>query len=496
MTTTANAPARQRHIAAGRLFIDGDWRDAADGRTAPTINPADESEITQIAQATVGDLDAAVGAARKAFDEGPWPNMNVHERARLLFRVGELIERDADELAYRESIDMGKPIMFSRGVDLPIASQIFFYFGGMALRLEGATRRAATPTLNYTIREPLGVVGAITPFNYPLLLSLTKIAPALAGGNTVVHKPSPVTPLTALKMAELFAEAGFPEGVMNVITGPGDVLGRELSKHPGVNKIAFTGSTAVGKEIIKSSADTLKKVTMELGGKSPNIVFADADLDSAVEHAFFGIFFNKGEVCTAGSRLLVERSIYDEFLDRLVERATALPPGDPLDPQTIFGPLAHSGQFKKVSDYVGIGRREGARLRTGGAPYQGNGNGTKGFFYQPTIFGDVDNRMRIAREEIFGPVLSVIPFEGFDEAVRIANDTPYGLASGVHTRDIKKAHRVAQALKVGTCWINTYNMFDTTTPFGGTKDSGFGRESGPEVMENYTQIKSVWVDMS
>ena len=489
--TTATTSARQA-IAAGKLFIGGDWRDASDRSTAPTINPADLSEITQIAQATLADTDAAVAAARAAFEDGRWPALNPHERARLLTRVAELIERDADDLAYRETVDMGKPIMFSRGVDLPIASQIFQYFAGAATRLDGSTRRGATPTLNYTLREPLGVVAAITPFNYPLLLSLTKIAPALACGNTVVHKPSPATPLTALKMAELFAEANFPEGVMNVITGDGVVLGEALAKHPGVDKIAFTGSTEVGKAIIRNSADTLKKLTMELGGKSPNIIFADADLDAAIEHAFFGIFYNKGEICTAGSRLLVERSVYDEVVGRLAARATATVPGNPLDPSTIYGPLAHQGQFDKVSSYVEVGLREGAELSAGGEPYAAAG----GLYYLPTIFAKVDNSMRIAQEEIFGPVLSVIPFDTVADAITLANATPYGLASGVHTRDIKKALTVAHALKAGTCWVNTYNQFDTTTPFGGTKASGFGRESGSEVIENYSQVKSIWIDLS
>jgi len=482
-------------ITEGRLYIDGKWQDAADKQTAATVNPADGSEITQIAQASEVDTDLAVDAARRAFDEGPWPRMSVHERARLLSRVADLVERDADEMAYRETVDMGKPIMFSSTVDVPIAIQLLRYYAGIATQLDGSTRGAETPTLNYTLRRPLGVVAAITPFNFPLLLALTKIAPALAAGNTVIHKPSPVTPLTALKMAELFAEAGFPDGVVNVITGPGVALGEALAKHPRINKVAFTGSTEVGKAIIRNSADTLKKVTMELGGKSPHIIFADADLDSALEYAFFGIFYNKGEICAAGSRLLVERSIYEEVVQRLAERARALIPGDPLDPNTLFGPLAHQGQFDKVSSYVQIGRDEGARLVAGGEPYTPPGRDS-GLYYLPTIFADVDNHMRIAQEEIFGPVLGIIPFSTVEEAIEIANDTEYGLASGIHTRDLKKALTVAHALQSGTTWINTYNKYDSTTPYGGFKSSGFGRECGPESMESYTQIKSVWVDIS
>jgi aldehyde dehydrogenase (NAD+) len=492
MTTATRA--KKLHISPGELFIGGRWRPASNAATAPTVNPADRSEIVQIAQATTDDLDAAVNAARSAFDNGrgPWPAKDVHERARILIRIAELIERDADEIAYRETVDMGKPIRFSRNVDVPMAAQIFRYFAGVGTQLDGVTRHAATPTLNYTVREPLGVVAAITPFNFPLLLSLTKIAPALAAGNTVVHKPSPATPLSALKIAELAAEAGLPDGTLNVITGDGVILGEALARHPGVNKIAFTGSTAVGRSIIRNSADNLTKLTMELGGKSPNIIFADAYFDEAVENAFFGVFYNKGEICTAGSRLLVERPVYDEVARRLVERASSTHPGDPLDPNTFFGPLAHQAQFDKVSSYVEIGKSEGATLAAGGGPDRRR----HGLYYPPTIFTDVDNKMRIAQEEIFGPVLCVIPFDTVEDAIRIANDTPYGLASGVHTRDIKKALRVAHSLKAGTCWINTYNQFDTTTPFGGMKDSGFGRESGTEVMENYTQVKSIWVDLA
>jgi aldehyde dehydrogenase (NAD+) len=487
---------RRFPVSDGKLFIDGDWRDAADGRTAPTVNPADGSEIAQIAQATEADVDSAVAAARRAFDDGPWRKMSVHERAGLLSSVADLIERDAEEIGYLETVDMGKPITYSVNVDVPIAVQIFRYMAGAATRMDGATRAGAPPTLNYTLREPLGVVTAITPFNFPLLLSLTKIAPALAAGNTVVHKPSPSTPLSALKMAALFAEAGFPEGVVNVLTGPGVELGEALVRHPGIDKIAFTGSTEVGKAIIRNAAETLKKTTMELGGKSPNIIFEDADIASAVQHAFGANFYTTGEICTAGSRLLVQRGVYDQVLEALAGDAENTPPGDPLDPNTFIGPLAHRGQFEKVSSYVEIGRGEGARLRTGGSAFHPQDGPDGGLYYLPTIFADVDNKMKIAQEEIFGPVLCVIPFDDEREAIEIANDTPYGLASGVHTTNIKRAHRVAAALHAGTVWVNTYNQFDTTTPFGGYKASGFGRESGPEVMENYSQIKSVWVDLS
>lgn len=499
---TAITPDKMQ-IAPGKLFIDGEWRDAQDGQTKPTINPATEEAITEIAQATEADANAAVEAARKAFDEGPWSKMSGHERGRLLMKVGDLILKHGEDLAYRETIDMGKPIAFSHTVDVPLMADLFYYYGGIASQIEGVARHVSpppthTPNLTYTLREPLGVVAAITPFNFPMLLSGTKIAPALAAGNTVIHKPASITQLSAIKIAQLLAEAGIPEGVFNLVTGPGGKIGDILVKHPGVNKIAFTGSTDVGIRIIKNSADTLKKVTMELGGKSPNIIFADADLDSAVMSAFFGIFYNKGEICTAGSRLLVERSVYEEVVERLVRQVEQIQKGDPLDPNVLFGPLADKSQFEKVSQYVKYGQEEGAKLRIGGKPFNpnNNGNSKKGFYYEPTIFTDATYDMRIVQEEIFGPVLAVTPFNTEEEAIKLANGTQFGLASGVHTRDIKKAHRVAHAMKAGTCWINTYNLYDVSTPFGGYKASGFGRELGTEVMENYTHTKSIWVDLS
>jgi len=503
-TQTPPSPTATRTVDPGLLYIDGSWREASDGGTAPTITPIDESEITTVAQATESDVESAVAAARIAFDEGPWPSLNVHARAQVLRRIAELVEQNLDELAYLETIDMGKPIAMSRAIDAPMTAQIFHYYAGMATQLEGSTRGGSSPTthpvpvagLNYTEREPLGVVAAITPFNFPLLLSATKIAPALAAGNCVIHKPASLTPLSAIRIAQIMEEAGLPNGVFNLLTGPGGRVGNQLVEHPAINKIAFTGSTAVGKGIVRSSAETLKKTTMELGGKSANLVFADADLDSALEHAWFSIFYNKGEICTAGSRMLVERSIHDEFVERLAARASATIPGDPLDPTTTFGPLADASQFAKVSEYVQYGQEDGAHLRVGGKPFAPAGLDGKGYYYLPTIFTDATNQMRIARDEIFGPVLTVIPFSSEEEAIQLANDTDYGLASGIHTLNLKRAHRVARALRAGTVWVNTYNMFDATTPFGGYKSSGFGREGGPEVMENYTQYKSVWIDLS
>jgi aldehyde dehydrogenase (NAD+) len=475
------------------LFIGGDWVDALDGRTLPNINPADGSETTTVAVAASADMDRAVACARTAFDGGPWPRMSAHDRARVLVRAASLIERDAQEIAFLETVDMGKPISASSRFDVPFVVRAYEYFGGLGAHLDGATRSTGTENFAYTLREPVGVVGAITPFNFPLILSTSKLAPALAAGNTIVHKPAEPTPLTALKIAALLAEAGLPDGVLNVVTGAGAEIGQRLVANPGVDKIAFTGSTAVGQSIIRAAAETLKKVTMELGGKSANIIFADAYLDRAVEDAFWAGFFNTGQYCMAGTRLLVQRPVYDEVTDRLTAHADSVTPGDPLDPTTDFGPIAHEIQYRKVVEYVEIGRAEGARLCTGGTAYESSGQ-PKGLYYRPTIFADADNSMRVAQEEIFGPVLTVIPFDTEEDAVAIANGTKYGLAAGVHTSDAKRAHRVVRALQAGTCWVNTYSQFDPMMPMGGYKYSGYGREFGPEGMENYTQTKSVWVD--
>ena len=488
-------------IRAAKLFIGGQWRDSASGETRPTINPATEEAIIEIPMATAEDVEDAVKAARRAFDEGAWPQMSGQERQRILTKAAELIETQADDLALCETLDMGKAIQFSKTIDAKVAADLFYYFAGMAPEIDGGTRFAAPPP-NHTphhvtiMREPLGVVGAITPFNFPLLLAATKIAPALAVGNTVVHKPASATPLSAIKLAEILQAAGLPEGVFNMVTGPGGRVGDQLTKHPAIDKIGFTGSTEIGQGIIRNSAETVKKVTMELGGKSANIIFADADMAVAIQNAFFGIFYNKGEVCTGGSRLLVERSVYDEVVDGLVSFLGGIKMGDPLDPEVLFGPLADAGQLKKVETYVGYGHEDGATLRAGGERFFPEGSNGKGYYYLPTIFTDATNDMRIAQEEIFGPVLTVIPFDTEEAAIRLANNTSYGLASAVQTRDIKKAFRVARAMKAGTCWINTYNIFDALIPFGGFKASGYGRECGPEAMENYTHTKSIWVDLS
>jgi acyl-CoA reductase-like NAD-dependent aldehyde dehydrogenase len=496
-----SARVQDHVIQPGKLYINGRFVNAQDGKIRPTINPATEEVITNVADGSEADAELAIAAARQSFDVGPWRRMSGHQRQRTMTRIALLIEKYADELAYRETIDMGKAIAFSRQIDAPLCADIFHYYAGIASNLEGASRHVAPPPdhkpkLVSVMREPLGVVAAITPFNFPLLLSATKIAPAIAAGNSVVHKPASSTPLAALKLAEVFAEAGLPEGVYNMVTGPGSKVGDTLVKSSRVNKIGFTGSTEVGQQIIRSSAETVKKVTMELGGKSANIVFADADLDKATADAFFAVFYNKGEICTAGSRLIVERSIHDEFVARLVAFTKNIKMGDPLDTEVLFGPLSDKTQFEKVASYVKVGLEQGAKLALGGSPFTPEASNGKGYFFEPTILTGVDNGMRVAQEEIFGPVLSVIPFDTEEEAIRIANGTQFGLASAVQTCDLKKAYRVAMAMQAGTCWVNCYNIYDVSVPFGGFKASGFGRECGPEALESYTHTKSIWVDLS
>jgi acyl-CoA reductase-like NAD-dependent aldehyde dehydrogenase len=479
-------------LPPGKLFIGGEFCESLSGRTFPTVNPATEEVITEVALADEADVDRAVQTARRAFEEGPWPRMTPYERSRLLWRIGDLVWAHREELAYIESLDSGKPIRDARNVDVPMVAELFHYYAGWVTKIHGETVPTKWPAFCYTLREPLGVCAAITPWNFPLLLAVWKIAPALACGNTVVHKPSETTPLSILKLAEIFQEADAPPGIFNVVTGPGAVTGAALVRHPGVDKVAFTGSTETGKWIMREAAATLKRVTLELGGKSPNIVLADADLEAAVRGAYIGIFYNQGEVCAAGSRLIVDAAIHDALLERLVERTKKLQPGDPLDPNTRMGPLANKAQLEKVESYVRKALEEGDRLVIGGRrpPVE------RGYFFEPTIFDGVDPAHTIAQEEIFGPVLAVIPCRDEDEMIRVANQTVYGLAAAVWTRDVKKAHRVARALKAGTVWVNTYNLYDVTMPFGGYKHSGFGRELGMHALEMYTQVKSVWVDLS
>jgi acyl-CoA reductase-like NAD-dependent aldehyde dehydrogenase len=476
-----------------QLFINNEWRPAASGDVMDVINPATEDVIAQVASAGAADLDAAVSAARAALD-GPWARLSARERGRLVRRLGDRLLERADEVARLETLHNGKPIVESRQIEIPSAAECFEYYGGWSDKVMGETIPVKGNYLTYTLREPIGVVAAIVPWNFPLLLAAWKVAPALACGNAVILKPASQTPLTALALAEIALEVGLPAGVLNVLTGPGARLGQAIVEHPGIDKIAFTGDTSTGKGIMRGAADTLKKITLELGGKSPNIVLPDADLDAAVRGATIGIFYGKGEVCAAGSRLLVDRSIKDEFVDKLAARAKKMTAGDPMNPQTRFGALSSKKQLDTVLRYIDSGKREGATLVAGGGRTDiGTG---KGYFVQPTVFTDVRHEMTISREEIFGPVLATIDFADLDEAIARANDTPYGLAAGVWTRDVKKAHYIARRLQAGTVWINTYNVYDTAAPFGGYKHSGFGREMSAHALEHYTQIKSVWVDLN
>jgi len=438
-------------------------------------------------------VDAAVAAARAALN-GPWGAMSARERGRLVSRLADRLMERADEVARLETLHNGKPIFESRQIEIPSSAECFEYFAGWADKVMGETIPVKGNYLTYTLREPLGVVAAIVPWNFPLLLAAWKVAPALATGNTVILKPASQTPLTALALGEIAVEAGLPPGVLNVITGPGSSVGQAIVEHPGIDKIAFTGDTSTGKGIMRAAADTLKKITLELGGKSPNIVLPDADLDAALRGATMGIFYGKGEVCAAGSRLLVDRSIKDQFMEKLAARAKKMVAGDPMDPKTRYGALASKKQLETVERYVNVAKQEGASLVAGGSRADiGTG---RGYFYQPTVFDNVTPGMTIAREEIFGPVLATIEFSDLDEAIARANDTQYGLAAAVWTRDVKKAHYVARKLQAGTVWINTYNVYDTAAPFGGYKASGFGREMSAHALEHYTQVKSVWVDLN
>ncbi len=485
MTTTA--------VMRKQLHINGEWRDAAGGKTLEVVNPATEDVIANVASAEQEDVDAAVAAARAALD-GPWGRMSARDRGRLVWKIGERLLERADEVARLETLHNGKPIFESRQIEVPAAAECFQYFAGWADKIHGETVPVKGNYLTYTLREPVGVVAAIVPWNFPLLLTAWKVAPALACGNTVIIKPASQTPLTALALAEIAQDVGLPPGVLNVVTGPGSKVGQMIVDHAGIDKIAFTGDTSTGKQIMRGSAETLKRITLELGGKSANIVFADADLDAALRGATTGIFYGKGEVCAAGSRLLVDKSIKNEFIDKVAARAKKMAPGDPMDPKTRLGAISSRKQLENDLRYIEIAKQEGATLLAGGGRADiGTG---KGYFLQPTVFDGVTPDMTIAREEIFGPVLATIEFADVDEAIARANDSNYGLAAAVWTKDIKKAHYVARKLQAGTVWINTYNVYDTAAPFGGYKQSGFGREMSMHALEHYTQVKSVWVDLN
>ena len=470
-----------------KLLIGNRWVAAESGRTFATINPSTGEAICQVAEADAVDVDAAVHAAREAFEHGPWRTMNASARGRLLYRLADLIEANAEGLAQLEALDNGKPVSVARAVDVAKAVACYRYFAGWADKVHGKTIPIDGDFLCYTRHEPIGVVGQIIPWNFPMLMMAWKLAPALATGNTVVLKPAEQTPLSALRIGELILEAGFPAGVVNILPGFGPTAGAALASQMDVDKVAFTGSTEVGHLIMEAAArSNLKPVTLELGGKSPNIVFADADLDEAVEGAHMGLFANQGQSCCAGSRVFVERSIYDAFVEKSVARARGRVVGDPFDPRTELGPLVDQSQFDKVMGYIESGRSDGATLACGGDRI-----GDRGYFLRPTVFADVRDEMKIAREEIFGPVMSILPFHGVDEAVNRANGTPFGLAAAVWTRDIKKALAVSNGVRAGTVWINCYNVLDTRAPFGGFKQSGIGRELGEYGLQQYTQVKSV-----
>jgi acyl-CoA reductase-like NAD-dependent aldehyde dehydrogenase len=475
------------------LFVAGEFVPSVSGKRFPTINPATGETLAEVSEAGPEDLDRAVAAARKTFEAGPWASMKPRQRGKILLRAAERLQSRAEELGRVETLDNGKPVFEASKIDMPAAAECLAYFGEYADKLYGDTHPGRPDAMLLTLREPVGVVGAITPWNFPLLQAMWKIAPALALGNTVVLKPASVTPLTALLFAELLAEAGLPPGAFNVVPGPGAVIGQAMAGHAGIDKISFTGETETGKSILRAAAGTVKRVSMELGGKSPNVVFADADLEAAARGAINAIFYGKGELCSAGSRLLVEESVHDALMEKVVDRARKTVPGDPLDPKTRLGSLVSERQRENVARYVESGRKEGARLVAGGNPVSVNG---KGAFFEATVFDGVSPAMTIAREEIFGPVLAALTFRDEVEAVSIGNATIYGLAAAVWSRDIKKALRTAKQLRAGTVWINTYNFYDPGLPFGGYKQSGFGRERGHYALEEYTQVKSIWVDLT
>jgi acyl-CoA reductase-like NAD-dependent aldehyde dehydrogenase len=470
------------------LLIDGRWVPAKSGKTFETVNPATEEVLTTVAQGDAADVDQAVQVARKALEKGAWPRLGPHQRTRYLLKLAELVEANRAELATLISLDNGKPL-HEASAEVARTVEVFIYYAGWATKIYGETNPSEPDLFNYTLRQPVGVCGQIIPWNGPLSMVAWKVAPALACGNTVILKPAEQAPLPALRFGQLTIEAGLPAGVVNIITGFGPTAGGSLVRHPGVDKIAFTGSTEVGKEILKLSAETLKRVSLELGGKSPNVVFADADLNLAVPGSAGGIFRNQGQVCSAGSRIFVQESIYDRFAEQLAENARRIRLGDPFDPQTTMGPLISADQYQRVIGYLESGKSEGAMPRTGAE----RGPQPHGYFVMPTVFTGVQNHMRIAREEIFGPVASLIRFKDEHDAVLQGNDTSYGLAAAVWTRDISRAHQIARALKTGTVWINSYGPIDPISPFGGYKQSGVGRELGRYALDLYTEVKSVFV---
>jgi phenylacetaldehyde dehydrogenase len=475
-----------------KMLINGKWVEAASGKTFATYNPATGEILARVAEGDREDIDRAVKAARAAFETGRWSQLTASERGRAIWKLADLLEENLEEFAELESLDNGKPLKIARVADVPLAVDLFRYFAGWATKIEGNTIPISVPYapgakfLAYTLREPVGVVGQIIPWNFPLLMAAWKLGPALATGNTVVLKPAEQTPLTALRLGELIQEAGIPDGVVNIVPGYGETAGAALAAHAGVDKIAFTGSTEVGKLILHAAAGNLKKVSLELGGKSPNVVFADVDLDAAIAGAASAIFFNHGQCCCAGSRLYVENKIFDKVVEGVAEHAKKINVGSGQDPNTDMGPLVSAEQMNRVCGYLESGLSEGAKAVVGGGRH-----GDKGYFVKPTVLVNTNEKMKVVREEIFGPVVTAIPFSDPAELVTQANDSVYGLAAGIWTRDISKAHRLASQLRAGTVWINCYNIFDAALPFGGYKQSGWGREMGHEVLEQYTEVKAV-----
>jgi aldehyde dehydrogenase (NAD+) len=495
MSVAATVERVKQHLPAGKLFINGRFEEPASSASIDVVNPATGERITGVPDASAEDVDRAVGAARSSFERKAWRGLDPSRRERIIWELAEKVEQNKDELALITSLENGKTVREALRADVAPAIDALRYYAGWVRKIHGDTIPVDGPFLNYTLREPVGVAGAIVPWNYPLLLAVWKVAPALACGCSVVVKPSELTPLTALRFAELAIEAGVPEGVVNVVTGYGGTTGEALGRHMDVDKISFTGSVRTARALLKASAESnLKRISLELGGKSPNIVFPDADMEGALRSAFWGIFANKGEVCSAGSRLLLHADVHDRFLARLTEMAGKMKVGDPLDPDTEMGSQISATQLERILGYIRSGREAGARVLCGGER-DIEGAKARGFFVKPTVFSEVTPEMKIAQEEIFGPVLTALRFRNAEEAVQIANATIYGLVSAVWTRDVTLAHRIAGEIKAGSVWINTYNGFDSASPFGGYKQSGFGRDLGAYALEQYTNVKSVWVSL-